>query len=353
MNDNVLLPIQLHDQEFILMRKDSPKQPAHKWMDHTGGHRYTSDDIDLIEHLNDGGGYAVFCGSGLIAIDADEPELEKAIRSLPETFTVKTGGGGYHRYYFSNLGKKKKVYLEEKHLGEIQGGNNCYVVGPNSIHPSGNYYEVVNDVDIAYLSAEQIEEWIEEHGFSFSSKKEKVEKRVRQEMSGDESPYYSFDVAQVATPTGYKARGSEIQGGHPKHGSKTGQNFCIDTASNCWHCFRCESGGGPLDLVAVMEGIVSCEDAGNMSDEQFLDAVIAAHNEYGFTGKIPHRAIRAAAIQQDYCSEDDLMDGWKVPNRALYKVVDWFKCTHNIDPNYRPMSDKKAYRDSLEKIIWQ
>jgi len=28
-----------------------------------------------------------------------------------------------------------------------------------------------------------------------------------------------------------------------------------------WHCFRCSSGGGPLSLIAVLEGFIPCEDA--------------------------------------------------------------------------------------------
>lgn len=330
-----MIPQQLNEQEFILMRKDEPKRPAHKWQDHTGGYRYTIDDMDLIDHLDNGGGYAVFCGSGLIVVDADEQELEEAIYDLPNTFTVKTGGGGYHRYYFSDLAKKRTVWLDDKHLGEIQGGDRCYVVGPGSPHSSGNTYEVINDTDIAYLSAAEIEEWAEEQGFTLGSKREKeVVKRVKKEQTEDESPYYTFDITQVALPDNYKTRGSEMQGAHPlpSHGSKGGQNFSINTAENCFHCYRCDSGGGPLDLVAVMEGIIDCADAGNMSDDQFLDAVISAHKNYGFTGKIPHRAIRAAAIQEGYCTESDLEDGWKLPHKAFVDVI---KCLGNqIDTGY-------------------
>ena len=58
-----------------------------------------------------------------------------------------------------------------------------------------------------------------------------------------------------------------FQGSHPIHGSSTGQNFKIDTTTNQWSCYNHKgpngicTGGGPVSLVAMMEGIVSCEDS--------------------------------------------------------------------------------------------
>ena len=55
--------------------------------------------------------------------------------------------------------------------------------------------------------------------------------------------------------------GAEIRGSHPLHGSKSGKNFAVNTSKNCWHCFRHKSGGGPLEWIAVMKGIISCSEA--------------------------------------------------------------------------------------------
>jgi len=63
-----------------------------------------------------------------------------------------------------------------------------------------------------------------------------------------------------------------IQGSHPIHGSsrdeeKKGYNFSIvpSTATgkkkNCFHCFRCDSGGGVLEWIAIQSGIIECENA--------------------------------------------------------------------------------------------
>jgi hypothetical protein len=57
-------------------------------------------------------------------------------------------------------------------------------------------------------------------------------------------------------------KGSEVFGSHPKHDSKHGKNFSVNTSKNCWHCFRHKSGGGPLEWLAVEEGIITCKAAG-------------------------------------------------------------------------------------------
>jgi len=72
---------------------------------------------------------------------------EKAVeQDLPPTLTVLTGGRGRHRYYKTNLDRKIILYDENgEHLGEIQAGDGCYVVGPGSLHSNGRRYELVED----------------------------------------------------------------------------------------------------------------------------------------------------------------------------------------------------------------
>ncbi|MEM3421432.1 MAG: phage/plasmid primase, P4 family [Candidatus Hadarchaeum sp.] len=56
--------------------------------------------------------------------------------------------------------------------------------------------------------------------------------------------------------------GNHLRGPHPVHGSKTGSNFAILPEKNEWYCFRCQRGGGPLSLLAVLNGIVKCDEIG-------------------------------------------------------------------------------------------
>ena len=71
-------------------------------------------------------------------------------------------------------------------------------------------------------------------------------------------------VQDIGYPGNAKQSGvNEIRGSHPFHGSTTGLNYAINTSKNVWICRRDghNSGGGPLELFAVREGIIKCEDA--------------------------------------------------------------------------------------------
>lgn len=98
--------------------------------------------------------YGVGCGpSNLTVLDADhglntleEFEAWKKEHNLPETLTVKSGREGelgIHMYY---LGAVNTCGLKlGKVVGELRGFGG-YVVGPGSVHPSGNKYTIISDV---------------------------------------------------------------------------------------------------------------------------------------------------------------------------------------------------------------
>ena len=52
--------------------------------------------------------------------------------------------------------------------------------------------------------------------------------------------------------------GKIIYGSHPLHGSSNGQNFFIDIEKGLWHCFRHNTGGNALSLIALLEGTLEC-----------------------------------------------------------------------------------------------
>ena len=45
-------------------------------------------------------------------------------------------------------------------------------------------------------------------------------------------------------------------------GPEGGQNFSINPSKGVWCCYRCSSGGGWQELLAVKEGIITCAQAG-------------------------------------------------------------------------------------------
>ncbi|HOV82906.1 MAG TPA: bifunctional DNA primase/polymerase [Methanothrix sp.] len=229
----------------------------------------------LAGYLAQGHNYGVLTGiGGLVVLDIDDIARLEAlgiIAKLPETFTVKTGRGGAH-YYFICPGLEERIVLEDPelkdaegdpaHQGELQARGQ-QVVGPGSRHPNGNLYEVVHDQPIAKISKDELIGILAP--FSNPSRKGEAGRRGGFKGRGGGGAQGLGDhipIDAVAWPKEIKERaGAEVRGSHPLHGSTSGKNFAINTAKNCWHCFRHKSGGGPLEWIAVMKGIISCADA--------------------------------------------------------------------------------------------
>jgi len=123
------------------------------------------------------------------------------------------------------------------------------------------------------------------------------------------------------------AGSSSYQGEHPVHGSTTGMNFRIDTSKNCWHCFRCNSGGGPSELIAVMEGVIDCSQAGPhcFSKEQGREIIEIARKNYGLEEPEDifnqiRKSKKETKLKKDGINfiEEDFYDSWeKIKGRTI------------------------------------
>lgn len=275
------LPKQLHrdDFGFAKLRKKSKKPYEEEWQKNP--HSWE----EITEHIRLGNNYGVMGGYGnLIIVDSDSPELEEVLKAeLSETFTVKTSKGR-HRYFICediddigilrlNMRRLTPDGEGEKiHVGEVIAyGGQC--VGPGSIHPdTGNQYEVEEDVEIAEITKEQIYSALlpfmtieYPHGVSVKD-------------------CCGVSITDVATEYGIalKRSGDRLSGPHPIHGSSNGENFCVSPAKNAWHCFRCESGGGPLQLIALMEEILDCSECkkGTLRGDKFKQTALIAEERF-------------------------------------------------------------------------
>ncbi|PKL61803.1 MAG: hypothetical protein CVV31_09210 [Methanomicrobiales archaeon HGW-Methanomicrobiales-2] len=235
---------------------------------------YAHDDPRLRQHLTAGGNYGVMPVGGVCILDADEAvRMQDLLPVFLSTFTVRTGGEGpkFHIYFrCSGLdGQKIPFYDPETgdHLGEIYGsGCRAYVVGPGSIHPSGRTYEIASDGPLKEIPIEDLDTMF------FSKVKCKRNRpaapevpatpRKIQQSGGTITDRLGLRCEEFLMPTGATRSGEEIVGGHPIHGSETGTNLAINFSKNAWTCRRCNSGGGPLEALAVAEGIIQCQDAG-------------------------------------------------------------------------------------------
>lgn len=138
--------------------------------------------------------------------------------------------------------------------------------------------------------------------------------------SGDRSPYYDVDTAAFAEPNPIEVspRG-HTQGAHPHHGKTTGgdtsRNYNLKDDGR-WHCFAHNSGGGTMEMAAVMAGEIECPDAGagclnRLDDAALLRVCIYARdtlNGFADDMKPPYRALVATARHFDVTLADEEED---------------------------------------------
>lgn len=266
------IPWQLREPGFrhVPILNGHKKPEGKKWSTEAN---YPYNHPVIAGYLAEGHNYGVLTGiSGLVVLDVDDIARLEAlgiIEKLPKTLTVRTGRGGLH-FYLLCKDLKEKIILEDPelkdsegdplHLGELQALGQ-QVVGPGSIHPNGNRYEIIKDAPIATTAKEDLLQVLSP--LRQVSTQEAEEKReARRRKSGGSFIGDSIPIESICWPKHVKERaGSEVRGSHPLHGSESGRNFAVNTSKNCWHCFRHKCGGGPLEWIAVMKGIIRCEDA--------------------------------------------------------------------------------------------
>ncbi len=108
---------------------------------------------------------SVDLGNGILVSEGENSLREKALDlgSLPDTLTSQTGSGGLHLLYsypITDLEKKELLVQENATFGNRAGilpsvdtrGDGGYIVGPPSLHQSGNLYRwIEEDQPIASL----------------------------------------------------------------------------------------------------------------------------------------------------------------------------------------------------------
>ena len=240
--------------------------------------------------------YGVICGEDIRVLDDDTPKdsLKQSYNeNFPDTLEVR----GHIYFKFDNKYADKIIFnhptLEfpdskgkmTPHMGELQGSN-TYVVGPGSTHPSGETYDIKKDLPIATISYNK---FMEIFGELIKKKKSKVvSNHSISSWQGDNIT--NIPIGNIISFNGLVDVGNGcFQGSHPKHGSDNGMNFRVDTNNNAWYCFRCQAGGGPSELIGVMEGIIDCYDAGAScySQYQAREVIKIAREKYGLTTPEP------------------------------------------------------------------
>lgn len=152
---------------FIKVKKGEKEAIEKNWQ---GQNNYTHDDPELLQHLAGGGNYGYMVKGSLCVLDADSPEhLKELMDLIGDTLIVKSGreGEGYHILFYSDDIGHKKIYLKSKNgedIGDIRPGDSpFFVVGPESIHPSGRAYEIVNRAAVVRPDPEALKECLKKY----------------------------------------------------------------------------------------------------------------------------------------------------------------------------------------------
>jgi hypothetical protein len=234
---------------------------------------------------------------GVCILDADNAMELVRLRALDifsDTFFVRTGGEGFrgHFYFRCTFPDSKKIILYHpetgKELGDIRpSGCKAYCLGPGSIHPSGKLYTIGNDRPVREFSYDEICEKL------FSKVRTSADKKENHPYAGlpDKNENNLVDelgltVTEFLMPLNHTIRDSQVEGEHPVHGSETGTNLVVDPAKNIWYCRRHNSGGGPLEALAVSEGIIDCSKAGKGSLKGHWPEIFSALEKRGYGEKL-------------------------------------------------------------------
>ena len=244
------VPAQLMDTHLRVV-KALGKAPCEREWQMRNNYRADRDIIRSI--LKSGYNYGFTCASGLACfIDADFKEIQDALDHFTLTFRYSSGRLGHYQYvyFIDDEPLHENIPLVQGAYVKTKGG---FVVGPGSIHlETGRTYGLeIRDIPIAIVKKADLMKVLQPFRKRLQPKSTNKAQPHQQPVLG------TLRLEDMINLSGFRQSGSRFQGSHPIHGSESGTNFTVDVVNNQWHCFRCDSGGGPLQWVAVCEGIIS------------------------------------------------------------------------------------------------
>lgn len=283
---------------------------AWEYPHHLDGFRYEADDEVLNAYLESGWGYGIACANDLAVVDIDEKEkIDEVTDELPETLWQQTGSRkGVHLIYsVEDLDTRIILHYEDEHdcdnddhtctedddgncdretdwshLGEVKCDPHGYVIGPGSIHPSGNIYGPLMGKEMTSISkaelVESLDDFIKPNECNNCAKEIEDEEtfcdkcaedrldRYNNPGEYDEDVYsveYDFYSLTCKDVIPWLEPGTRVP--HPVHGSSTGQNFMRVPDSEAFMCWRHDYGGSqgcalnPQQFLAVKHTNQDCD----------------------------------------------------------------------------------------------
>lgn len=320
---------------------------------------------EAVEWLKEGWniGIAALNQDPLVLIDIDDESVTD-YKTLKSTLTARSGGRkGVHLYYFQDIvGSIPNIPTDD--AGEIRADNQ-YVIAPGSyvegykdkIENIGRYTieaaepcAKIAPYDIPPVFLDQLEKNKEDRKKAKERKAKKKHGEAKEIDKGKSSAFFDLTVFDIIGSV------ENPQERFPSifHGSDTGKNTSISN-QGLIQCWRHTVSLNAQQALCVLSGKLSCQEAGSPhagggagvglyadNDEALLAAWKYA-KENGLIPEddpIPTRAMCHIAINQKFCKEEDIKDGWEFPGGVYKKVLDYLE-KEKINPGRKFVEAKK------------
>lgn len=328
----MIIPEHIKHLKFVKILKGQKIAFEKEWQNRP----YTAEQIQ--SWVDEGNNYGVICESatGIGMIDADCSLYVNLIENfLPKTFSVQSSEGKRHFYYkFAGFPHNTKkivlVYPEKENPNNLPGGDirlgNFYVVAPGSIHPDTKQeYKVIDDAPIAEIAFDEIVsvlgQYFETSLFENSPKSSSKEITIQQVLD-----FYKIELKK-SNSTG------ECFTAHPKHGSASGgTNFGVNINKDVWCCRRHNTGGSTYELIAMMEGILTCEQCtkGALIGENFLKVLEILEDKFGVKKQVnPPKERQTITDKRKKKHFEEVMET-ALNDEKLNKLVGYNKMAYDI-----------------------
>lgn len=332
---------------------------------HVGDFRHLPDSEELNAYLEAGFGYGIACANNLAVVDIDEKEyVEEVTSHLPETVYQVTGSReGVHLFYKSPGMNSRQILhystphdcsnadhkcveddegdctkMEEwSHLGEVKCDPHGYVIGPGSLHPSGNIYGPLKGDKMAEVSKENLLDSLD----PFIKPKEDDIANVKYEYVQSDAysdPRYGFYSLEATDVLPWLSSGNRVA--HPVHGSSSGSNFMLNNDGQTFMCWRHDYGSSPgcglnaQQFLAQSEAEKSSNHRSYECDEirrqwnnnyvlHWLGWRKAVEDGHIQSGEIPYKVALGYGVDREFVDGEEDFRGevyWDVINALKYET---------------------------------
>lgn len=319
----------------------------------------------------------------LCIVDVDD--MDKVGNFKPTLTDISRKRIGRHAYYFTDDKPTDNIFEDSakrniplNDAGEVRA-NWQYVVAPGSFVPcdeeelsripeedrnNAGRYTVLDEREPESITFEDLPQVYKQKIYDDRQAKvdaeakraqRKTDKQVSDATKNEKnkSALWDLDISDIVPGSHRKTDRFEFI---PLHGSKTGSNMSI--SNGLLHCWRHLVSHNALTALAVMAGVETCDKAGfahNSGVPSYLDfhdgetvfEVWKYAKDHGYipeSDPIPSSALVYYALNNNYCNETDVTDGWKLPVKVYNKVIE----DADFDTGRKPIQEKEPPKSNIK-----